>query len=102
MLIKSQAGEHKGVNFTVLNGFLYVDGCQLTRNKIRKIVELVSLLGAEGIEIVKDVKTESNDGFFGPVVSPDWDAVEITNTPVSWTKDYDFMADDKEETDLGE
>jgi len=46
-------GEHKGLKFTLYNGYLNVLGAKLTENDVKHIVEIVTLLRAQGYQLLE-------------------------------------------------
>lgn len=46
-------GEHKGLNFSLYNGYLNVLGAKFTEQDIKHIVEIVTLLRAEGYQLIE-------------------------------------------------
>lgn len=80
---QTQSGEHKGLKFSVTDGLLYVDGVAYTFNKVKRILEIITLLDADNITIVKDTKPAIASGLFGPyeIQVGDFDAIEDCNTP---------------------
>lgn len=81
---ETKVGDHKGIRFSVTDGFLFIDGVKFTKNKIIRINEIMTLLEADSIKLVTDTKREIADSLWGPMEMDilDEEAKEERNTPI--------------------
>lgn len=58
---ETKTGEHKGIKFLVSDGLLYINGMSFSVNKVKQIMEIITLLKVEGIQPISWEKFDLDD-----------------------------------------